>query len=91
NDRLAIGFLSAAYELGLRVGLGSGCAMRVAGHDDHPFSRYTCPTLTTVSQDYTSIAEKSAEALFSIIESGQRPSVRESALFDGKLIMRGSA
>src|SRR6056297_742770 len=39
NDRLAIGFLSAAYEAGWRVGASHGCALRVAGHDDHPFSR----------------------------------------------------
>ncbi|MEE4189078.1 MAG: LacI family DNA-binding transcriptional regulator, partial [Roseobacter sp.] len=33
NDRLAIGFLAAAYDSGLRVGLGDGHALRVAGHD----------------------------------------------------------
>ena len=91
NDRLAIGFLSAAYESGMRVGLGAGCAMRVAGHDDHPFSRYTCPTLTTVSQDYTAIAEKSASTLFELIESDSRTEKREVTLFDGNLVMRGSA
>jgi DNA-binding LacI/PurR family transcriptional regulator len=91
NDRLAIGFLSAAYESGLRVGLGAGSALRVAGHDDHPFSRYTCPTLTTVSQDYGSIARKSVETLFAIVESGSSTDAREVTLFDGTLIMRGSA
>lgn len=91
NDRLAIGFLSAAYEAGLRVGLNSGCALRVAGHDDHPFSRFTCPTLTTVSQDYEAIAKKSAEALMQLIESGQPADSREETLFEGQLIMRGSA
>jgi len=63
NDRLAIGLLSAAFTLGLRVGNGDGYALRVAGHDDHPFSRYTCPTLTTVAQDYAAIAQKSVETL----------------------------
>ena len=91
NDRLAIGFLSAAYEAGLRVGLGPGCAMRVAGHDDHPFSRYTCPTLTTVSQDYEAIAKKSAEALLELIEAGAPADSRKETLFEGSLIMRGSA
>jgi len=91
NDRLAIGLLSAAYQLGLRVGLGPNCALRIAGNDDHPFSRYTCPTLTTVSQDYTSIAAKSAETLFSLIESEQHGVSRTVTLFDGKLVMRGSA
>ena len=91
NDRLAIGFLSAAYEMGMRVGNGAGCALRVAGHDDHPFSRYTCPTLTTVSQDYASIAEKSVETLFRLIDSGERAKRRDTTLYDATLVMRGSA
>lgn len=91
NDRLAIGFLSAAYETGLRVGIGSNCALRVAGHDDHPFSRYTCPTLTTVAQNYSAIARKSAETLVGLIESESRSDSRELTLFDGSLVMRGSA
>lgn len=91
NDRLAIGFLSAAYESGLRVGLGPDCALRVAGHDDHPFSRFTCPSLTTISQDYRAIAAGSVETLLKMIESGIRPHEREVKLFDGRLIMRGSA
>lgn len=91
NDRLAIGFLSAAYETGLRVGLGPGCALRVAGHDDHPFSRYSCPTLTTVSQDYESIAQRSSSTLFELIDQEKKADVREVLLFDGRLEMRGSA
>ena len=91
NDRLAIGFLAAAYETGHRVGMGSGASLRVAGHDDHPFSRYTCPKLTTVSQDYGSIAERSAETLLDLIESGERAKTRNTTLFDGNLVMRGSA
>jgi len=91
NDRLAIGFLAAAHEKGLRVGRGYGYALRVAGHDDHPFSRYTSPSLTTVAQDYASIAEKSVETLFRRLESGSRSEDREVTLYDGKLVMRRSA
>lgn len=91
NDRLAIGFLAAAYEKGLRVGLGHGCALRVAGHDDHPFARYTCPALTTVSQDYDAITGNSLDRLLSIIEAGNSPTHREAKLFDGSLVMRKSA
>lgn len=91
NDRLAIGLLSAAYESGLRVGLGAGSALRIAGHDDHPFSRYTCPSLTTISQDYDSIAARSVETILALIESGERAENREVTLFDGRLVMRGSA
>ena len=90
NDRLAIGFLTACYEKGLRVGRGSGYALRVAGHDDHPFSEFTCPPLTTIAQDYESISDRSVETLFALIESGRLAS-RTETLFEGKLVMRASA
>lgn len=91
NDRLAIGVLSAAYEAGLRVGIGEGCDLRIAGHDDHPFSKYTCPTLTTVSQDYAAIAKKSAAVLLERIEAKESDDSRQETLFDGRLIKRASA
>lgn len=91
NDRLAIGVLAAAYQKGLRVGHGPGCALRIAGHDDHPWSQFTCPPLTTVSQDYNAIAERSVELIFALIESGQRAEARAEILFEGKLVLRASA
>ncbi|MDA8870230.1 LacI family transcriptional regulator [Rhizobiaceae bacterium] len=94
NDRLAIGFLAAAYERGLRVGTGHGCALRVAGHDDHPFSRFTCPALTTVAQDYAGIATRSAETLFALIDTGARSGngqSQSSTLLPGHLVLRQSA
>lgn len=91
NDRLAIGFLAAAYESGLRVGRGKGCALRVAGHDNHPLARFTCPMLTTVSHDYSAIARTSVDTLLGLIESDERPADRRTALFDGTLILRDSA
>ncbi|MEM8631384.1 MAG: LacI family DNA-binding transcriptional regulator [Pseudomonadota bacterium] len=91
NDRLAIGFLSAAYETGRHVGRGANCALRVAGHDNHPFSKYTSPPLTTISQDYTAIAHQSVATLFDVIESGSTENQQTQKLFDGQLIMRESA
>ena len=91
NDRLAIGFLSAAYECGYRVGVGPGHSLRIAGHDDHPYARFTCPSLTTVSQDYDSIAGQSLDLLLSIIATGDRPAKKSATLFDGALAMRRSA
>ncbi len=91
NDRLAIGFLAAAYESGLRVGLEADCALRVAGHDNHPSSRFTCPTLTTISHNYSAIATRSVEIIMDLIDSGTRAQSRETMLFDGELIMRASA
>ncbi|MDU9005136.1 LacI family DNA-binding transcriptional regulator [Sedimentitalea todarodis] len=91
NDRLAIGMLSAAYSLGLRVGHGSNCKLRIAGHDDHPYSRFTCPSLTTIAQDYKEIATRAAQTLFAMIESPESGAERGKTLLDGKLIMRNSA
>lgn len=91
NDRLAIGFLSACYEKGLRVGTGDGCALRVASHDDHPYSRFTCPSLTTAAHDYDAVSSESVDALMSLIEAGERFSNRSETLFPAKLILRASA
>ncbi len=91
NDRLAIGVLAAAFERGLRVGLGPECFLRIAGHDNHPFARYTCPGLTTISQNYGAIAARSVETILKLIETGEPLSAREETLFDGRLVLRGSA
>lgn len=91
NDRLAIGLLAAAHELGVKIGFGEGCELRVAGHDNHPFSRFTCPTLTTISHDYSAIATRSVETMMRLIESPDAPPDRATTLFDGDLIMRASA
>ena len=93
NDRLAIGLIAAAYQNGLRVGRESGCALRIAGHDDHPWSKFTCPPLTTVSQDYAAIAERSVEILFDLIQSedNEKSKTRSEILYEGKLVLRTSA
>lgn len=91
NDRLAIGLLAAAYEKGWRVGRGSGFALRIAGHDDHPFARFTSPSLTTTAQNYSEIAQHAVKTLIALVESGNRATKRETTLFDGKLVMRASA
>lgn len=93
NDRLAIGVLAAAYEKGIRVGRGKECALRVAGHDDHPFARFTCPSLTTVSQDYGAISDRSVETLFRLMDEDAPDASggRSEILFEGRLVMRASA
>ncbi|MCB4379903.1 LacI family transcriptional regulator [Synechococcus sp. MU1644] len=91
NDRLAIGFLSACFEIGYKVGRSTGDDLRVASHDDHPFSRYTCPSLTTAAHDYGSVSGHAVETLFRLIESGGRFQSREETLFSARLIMRDSA
>ena len=91
NDRLAIGLIAAAYHMGLRVGHGPSCAIRIAGHDDHPWSQFTCPPLTTVSQDYRSIARRSVEVLFDLVDGKTGNDGRPEELFEGKLVLRASA
>lgn len=91
NDRLGIGFLAAAFQNRLKVGHGAGCHLRVAGHDDHPFAKYTCPSLTTVSQDYEEIAEASVNSLLEIIDSSYEVERAADKLFSGRLVLRDSA
>jgi DNA-binding LacI/PurR family transcriptional regulator len=89
NDRLAIGLLTACYEQGIRVGRGEACLIRVAGQDGHPYSRYTCPPLTTISHNYDAVSQTAAEALFAAID-GQVAAWKSTRL-EGKLILRDSA
>lgn len=91
NDRLAIGLLSACYEKGLRVGRGEGCALRVASMDGHPFSGFTCPSLTTAAHDYDQVAIDAFRSLIELIEAGGKFNERRERLIPSKLILRSSA
>lgn len=91
NDRLAIGLLAAAHEAGLKVGHGTGHDLRIAGHDDHPFARFTGPSLTTVAQDYDAIAARCVQTLLSLVDTEARTGRGQDTLFAGKLVMRNSA
>ena len=91
NDRLGIGLLSACYERGLKVGRSDGCDLRVASHDDHPFSRFTCPSLTTAAHDYDAVANHAFATLTALIDAGGRFDERTETLFTPKLILRSSA
>jgi len=91
NDRLAIGLLAACYERGIRVGRGPECTLRVASNDDHPFSRFTCPSLTTAAHDYDSVSSHAVAKLLELIENGGRFSDRTEDLFAARLVLRESA
>ncbi len=71
NDRIAFGVVSAAYQSGVKVGRGEDCQLRVAGHDDQPLSRYMCPPLTTVAQNYNEIGRLAIELLFNKLGENQ--------------------
>jgi len=91
NDRLAFGLLAACHEKGLRVGRHKGCDLRVAGHDDHPFSRFTCPSLTTVGHDYDAVANYGVECLFDLIAQEGHFERRSETIFPARLVVRESA
>lgn len=91
NDRLAIGLLAACYEKGLRVGHGGGCALRVASCDGHPFSKFTCPSLTTAAHDYDSVSDRAVATLRDLIQAGGNFEERTTTLYPAKLILRASA
>ena len=96
NDRLAFGVMAAAYARGLKVGRRSDCDLRVAAHDDHPLSRYTCPALTTMAQDYAAMAGQSVELLLKLLdaaeaEEGDDAGATARVSLPAALIMRDSA
>ncbi|MGB7322367.1 MAG: substrate-binding domain-containing protein [Albidovulum sp.] len=73
----------------MRVGRGDDCAIRVAGQDGHPHSRYTCPPLTSISHTYDAVSQTAADALFLAIEGQVSP--WKSTRLEGRLILRDSA
>jgi DNA-binding LacI/PurR family transcriptional regulator len=92
NDRLAFGVMAASCQRGLRIGPGAEADLRVAGHDDHPLSRYACPALTTVAQDVERIESAGLNALFTAIDHNESDSgCQNSVWFDARLVMRASA
>ena len=91
NDRLAIGFLSACSEMGVKVGKTKSCDLRVAGCDDNPYSRFTSPPLTTAAHDYNTVSDNAALALFELINNGGKTKMRLETLYSAKLILRDSA
>lgn len=91
NDRLAIGFLSACHEVGVSVGRDPTCTLRVASHDDHPFSRFTYPPLTTAAHDYAAVSNFAVETLLGMIDSEGRLASRTETVFPARLVMRDSA
>ncbi|MER8439651.1 LacI family transcriptional regulator [Mesorhizobium sp. M1312] len=90
NDRLAFGVMAAAYSQGRKVGRRADCDLRVAAHDDHPLSRYTCPALTTMAQDFASMAGRSVETLLALLDE-DGAAVAPKVSLDAALVMRQSA
>ncbi|MCV3207699.1 LacI family transcriptional regulator [Mesorhizobium sp. YC-39] len=90
NDRLAFGVMAAAFSLGRKIGRKADCDLRVAAHDDHPLSRYTCPALTTMAQDFAAMAGRSVETLLALLNEDEAV-VAPKVYLDATLVMRQSA
>lgn len=69
NDRYAFGVMSAAADTGLKIGREPSDDIRVAGHDDHPLSRYVWPPLTTMAQDTEAIAYETVQQLLELLDA----------------------
>ncbi|KAF0816710.1 Transcriptional regulator, LacI family [Bacillus sp. ZZV12-4809] len=83
SDEIAIGALSAAYQMGIRV----PDEISVIGYDNLKLAEMSTPPLTTVGQPLAKMGEASAEMLFSILETGETP---ESRIMKHKIIERMS-
>lgn len=91
NDRIAFGAIRAANTHGLffRNGESRG-ELRIAGHDDHPLSRYAYPAMTTVAQEIISIGRNAVALLMKRVRGG-RDDAAIQMLHDGALKIRDSA
>jgi DNA-binding LacI/PurR family transcriptional regulator len=65
--------------------------LRIAGHDDQPVSRYTCPALTTVAQDVERLAGHCVDLLLSRVSGESEPGPDRQIRIEAKLMMRASA
>lgn len=91
NDRLAFGVMAAAYANHFKVGRGKGMQLRIAAHDDHPLSRYTCPSLTTMAQDFEAMTAHSVSTLLALLDDADVATMTRQVRLDGTLVMRQSA
>ncbi|OLP46984.1 LacI family DNA-binding transcriptional regulator [Rhizobium oryziradicis] len=91
NDRLAFGAMAAAYANQHKVGRGRGAHLRIAAHDDHPLSRYTCPSLTTMAQDFAAMTAHCVSTLLALLDDVDVASLTRQVRLDGTLVMRQSA
>ena len=94
NDRVAFGAIAAAFQAGVKIGRTPDCSLRIAGHDDHPLSRYACPPITTVAQSYNDIGRIAMQLLLQKLDhdtEGSALSVPEQVLLNAEIILRQSA
>ncbi|MGD6878176.1 LacI family DNA-binding transcriptional regulator [Bacillus infantis] len=81
SDEIAMGILSAAFELGIKVPE----ELSVIGYDNLSLAEMTIPPLTTIGQPLVKMGEMSAQMLFDILKTGETP---ESRIVPHKVIER---
>lgn len=84
NDRMAIGVMQAARDLGMSV----PGQLSVIGMDDLPLASYFDPPLTTIRQDIIKNGSKAAQLLIENIEDPTHPT--QSLTINPELIVRKS-
>jgi DNA-binding LacI/PurR family transcriptional regulator len=86
TDVLAIGAMKAAADVGLRL----PCDLSVVGFDDIPLAPFVVPSLTTVRQPVTEMAELAVSQLLSMVddEGFSAPAIQR---LRPELVVRGSS
>ncbi|MCX4834740.1 LacI family DNA-binding transcriptional regulator [Streptomyces sp. NBC_01016] len=84
NDEMALGALRAFTEAGRRVPED----VSVVGFDDIPAAAYLTPPLTTVRQDFATVATRAVDVLTAMIEDTPRPA--EPPYLASQLVLRES-
>lgn len=84
NDRMAVGVIRAARDVGLRVPED----LSVIGFDDMPLASYFDPPLTSMRQDTFQFGAAAAGMLIDILEYPGQP--RQLLRFPASLVVRGS-
>ncbi len=84
NDRMAVGAIRAARDLGLRVPRD----LSIVGFDDMPLASYFDPPLTTMRQDTFAIGRACASLLINLLE---KPAIESTVVrLTAELVVRGS-
>lgn len=85
SDEMAFGVLKAFHDNNINIPKEA----MVIGFDDIPLARYSIPSLTTIRQDTTKMAEKAVNILNSIIEN-KTEAIDTKFVFNPEIIERDS-
>lgn len=69
NDQMALGFMHAVHDRGLRVGQD----VSIIGFDDIPEAAHFWPPLTTIRQDFVELGRRCVDVLLGRAEAGGEP------------------